>query len=176
MAKSIVGPVINSRGIIYGPTEKFGVMFIFAKLADDLGFFLEEVNPEGPKAILRREIKNGLERVDSIFAFKSSEANHDDYLSDCDLLVCWNHDWQECPVEVIELRSRFVKTSAARFALDKVVGKTHQSAPNTKSLSVSKGKEEKPAPESENPVNRDELQQRFNKTIQEIDEKIKDLF
>jgi hypothetical protein len=25
----------------------------------------------------------------------------------CELLVCWENDWQECPLEVIELRKSF---------------------------------------------------------------------
>jgi hypothetical protein len=24
-------------------------------------------------------------------------------LSGCDLIVCWRHNWPECPVEVLEL-------------------------------------------------------------------------
>jgi len=24
--------------------------------------------------------------------------------SECDLIVCWEHNWPECPVEVIELK------------------------------------------------------------------------
>ena len=25
--------------------------------------------------------------------------------SECDLIVCWEHDWKECPIDVIELKS-----------------------------------------------------------------------
>jgi hypothetical protein len=24
---------------------------------------------------------------------------------ECDIIVCWENDWQECPIEVIELKS-----------------------------------------------------------------------
>jgi len=24
--------------------------------------------------------------------------------SECDLIVCWEHDWKECPIEVIEFK------------------------------------------------------------------------
>jgi hypothetical protein len=40
------------------------------------------------------------------FEFCSSnfrEHGHDP--AGCDLIVCWEHDWPDCPLEVIELRS-----------------------------------------------------------------------
>ena len=26
-------------------------------------------------------------------------------LTGCDLIVCWEHNWPECPIEVLELKS-----------------------------------------------------------------------
>ena len=40
------------------------------------------------------------------FEYKSRnfmEHGHDPDL--CDLIVCWIHDWEECPVEVLELNT-----------------------------------------------------------------------
>jgi len=36
----------------------------------------------------------------------------------CDLIVCWEHNWPECPLEVIELRSVVdrLKRTAPRLA------------------------------------------------------------
>jgi len=125
MLKSIVGPVINSRGMIYGPLEKLGVMFLFGRFLDDFGFLVEEINPIGPKAVLRRPVRDGLERIEAAFALNSSEAKASGYLDDCSLLICWRDDWGECPCEVLELKPRVFKITPARHALDRIIGKTH---------------------------------------------------
>jgi hypothetical protein len=26
-------------------------------------------------------------------------------VNDCDMIVCWEHNWPECPLEVIELKT-----------------------------------------------------------------------
>ena len=31
---------------------------------------------------------------------------HGHRAEDCDLIVCWIHDWEDCPIEVLELRSQ----------------------------------------------------------------------
>jgi hypothetical protein len=28
----------------------------------------------------------------------------DEFVYMCDIIVCWEHDWPDCPIEVIELR------------------------------------------------------------------------
>jgi hypothetical protein len=33
--------------------------------------------------------------------------------SECDLIVCWKHNWPECPLEVIELRTALSLPQAA---------------------------------------------------------------
>jgi len=30
-------------------------------------------------------------------------------VKECDLIVCWRHNWPECPLEVLELRSLLPK-------------------------------------------------------------------
>jgi hypothetical protein len=29
---------------------------------------------------------------------------HEHDASECDMIVCWKHNWPECPLEVLELR------------------------------------------------------------------------
>ena len=39
--------------------------------------------------------------------FETSSSNfkkHNHKETECDLIVCWRHDWRECPVNVLELR------------------------------------------------------------------------
>lgn len=40
------------------------------------------------------------------FEFRSSNFKaHGHSIKDCDVIICWEHDWADCPLEVIELRS-----------------------------------------------------------------------
>jgi hypothetical protein len=40
------------------------------------------------------------------FEFASSNfRDHGHDPAGCDLIVCWQHDWPDCPLEVIELRA-----------------------------------------------------------------------
>jgi hypothetical protein len=170
MAKSIVGQVINARGMVYAPTDKYGVMFLFARLLDEIGYIVEEIVPQGPRVIARREIKEGLEKIEIAFAFNSSEARSDNYLDNCDVLVCWQDDWGDCPCEVIELRPRLIRVSPAKRAVDRVLGKAH----TTDVAGVNKPESE--GEQTEEGDSEAELHRKFNQTIKEIDEKIKDLF
>lgn len=105
--RSIVGDLINFRGMLYAPMSESGVVYLFGKMADDLNMYIEEIRPEAPDAIARRFTGKGWERLRVEFEFRSSQyrlRGHD--ADDCDLIVCWEHDWTDCPVEVLELRDR----------------------------------------------------------------------
>ena len=70
MAKrSIVGDLINFRGFVYGPVNEMGVVALFAKLSEELGFIIEEVRAEFPDCIARRQVDKGWERVAIEFEF-----------------------------------------------------------------------------------------------------------
>ena len=56
MAKSsIVGELINFRGLVYGPVNEMGVVALFAKVGEELGFIIEEIRAEFPDCIARRQ-------------------------------------------------------------------------------------------------------------------------
>lgn len=40
---SIVGEIINFRGLVYSPINEQGVVFLFGRLLDDLNMYIEEV-------------------------------------------------------------------------------------------------------------------------------------
>jgi hypothetical protein len=41
------------------------------------------------------------------FEYQSSNFHdHGHSPEDCDLIVCWIHDWEDCPIEVLELMSQ----------------------------------------------------------------------
>jgi hypothetical protein len=108
--KSIVGDLINFRGLVYAPINENGVIFLFGKVADDLNMYIEEIKPGFPDCIGRRFIGKGWERVAIEFEYKSSNFKlhgHDPDL--CDVIVCWDHDWKDCPIEVIELKAEIIE-------------------------------------------------------------------
>ncbi|MBD3351570.1 MAG: hypothetical protein GF364_08790 [Candidatus Lokiarchaeota archaeon] len=50
--------------------------------------------------------RNRWQRVRIEFEYVSSnfqQHGHDPH--QCDLIVCWEHDWKDCPLEVLELRT-----------------------------------------------------------------------
>ena len=104
--KSIVGDLINFRGLVYAPMNENGVIFLFGKVADDLNMYIEEIKPGYPDCIGRRYIGKGWERVAIEFEFKSSNfKTHKHDPKSCDLIICWENDWKDCPIEVIELKT-----------------------------------------------------------------------
>lgn len=104
--KSIVGDLINFRGLVYAPINENGVIFLFGKVADDLNMYIEEIKPGFPDCIGRRFIGKGWERVAIEFEYQSQNfKQHGHDPKKCDIIICWEHNWKACPIEVIELKS-----------------------------------------------------------------------
>ena len=107
MEKNIVGDLINFRGLVYSPVSEQGVVFLFGKVNEDLNMYIEEIRTAYPDCVARRFIGRGWERVYIEFEYKSSDfQTHKHDPQNCDIIVCWEHDWKDCPLEVIELRER----------------------------------------------------------------------
>lgn len=110
---SIVGDLINFRGLVYAPLNENGVVFLFGRVADDLHMYIEEIKPGFPDCVARRFTGKGWERVLIEFEYSSSNFKlHKHNPDDCDIIVCWEHDWSECPLEVIELRTEIASMPA----------------------------------------------------------------
>lgn len=103
--RSIVGDPINFEGLIYGPLNENGVIFLFSKIHDKLKINIEAIQAAYPDAKARRKTAKGWEDIWIEFEYKSSNfKTHGHDPKECDLVVCWEHDWVDCPIEVIELR------------------------------------------------------------------------
>lgn len=104
--RSIVGDLINFRGLVYSPINEDGVVFLFGRVVDDLHMYIEEIKPGYPDCVARRFTGKGWERILIEFEYLSSNfKNHGHNPDDCDIIVCWENDWKDCPLEVIELKT-----------------------------------------------------------------------
>ncbi len=110
--RSIVGDPINYKGLIFGPLNENGVIFLFSKMHESLGIFIEAIQPSYPDAKARRKTHRGWEDVWIEFEYKSSSFKvHGHDPKECDIIVCWEHDWKDCPLEVIELKKILASNS-----------------------------------------------------------------
>ncbi len=113
------GRTIDFRGLRYAPTNELGVVLLFGKLAEELGIVVEGVQNGFPDCDAKLKRSDGsYEGVRIEFEYNSqSFERHGHNPNECDLIVCWIHDWSDCPLEVIELSSivtgisRVIRTS-----------------------------------------------------------------
>lgn len=97
------------------PTNEMGVVYLFGALASKLGFIVLRMQAEFPdcEALWRVE-PNRWQRVRIEFEFESKNfLRHDHDVKQCDLIVCWTHNWPACPMEVLEL-SKVMESPASR--------------------------------------------------------------
>jgi len=112
------GTPIDFKGLRHAPLNEQGVVYVFALVSRDIGFTVEAIGTSFPDCEAKRQIDRKGERWQRVrieFEYLSSNFKRDKHPTEgCDLIVCWKHDWQECPLEVIEL-SEVVKKLGARF-------------------------------------------------------------
>jgi len=103
------GPFVNFRGLQHAPVNEQGVVFLFGMICFELGFVVEAIRSEYPDCEAKRRIdkrKDQWERVRIEFEYQSSNfREHSHKIEGCDLIVCWEHNWTDCPIEVFELKS-----------------------------------------------------------------------
>jgi len=111
--KTIVGNLINFRGLVYAPINEQGVVFLFGKIAHEFGMYVELIRTGYPDCIAKRYIgKDKWEEIKIEFEHKSSDfPRHKHHPEDVDMIVCWEHDWQDCPksIEVLELKNEITR-------------------------------------------------------------------
>jgi hypothetical protein len=105
----IYGGPIDFRGLRYAPVNEQGVVYLFGLVSRELGFLIESIRTVFPDCEGKRCLDTSGTRWEHIrieFEYKSSNfAEHGHNSDTCDLIVCWIHDWQDSPVEVLELKS-----------------------------------------------------------------------
>jgi hypothetical protein len=101
------GAPLGFRGLLHAPTHESGVIHLFGLLSPELGIAVESIGPTYPDCIAVRADPSGRWRRIAIeFEYKSANfRDHRHNPAKCDLIVCWEHDWPDCPLEVLELKT-----------------------------------------------------------------------
>jgi len=111
------GNPIDFRGLRHEPVNEQGVVFLFGMVARELGYHVEALQTGYPDCEAKRQIDAGKwQRVRIEFEFESRNFRDHGHTPDgCDVIVCWRHNWPECPpnLEVLELMSVIRTLSAS---------------------------------------------------------------
>ena len=103
------GNPLDFPSLRHEPVNEQGVVFLFGMLAKDLGYVVESVQAGFPDCEAKRQIgPNRWQRVSLEFEFESRNfRDHGHPLTGCDVIVCWRHNWPDCPahIEILELAS-----------------------------------------------------------------------
>lgn len=104
------GEPIDFRGLRFAPINEQGVVYVFGMISRELGFLIESIRTDYPDCEGKRCIDSQKQRWEHVlieFEYQSSNfREHGHAPEDCDLIVCWIHNWEDCPIEVLELRSQ----------------------------------------------------------------------
>jgi len=69
----LIGPPINFRGLIYAPINENGVIFLFSKVAEDLGITIEGIQVKFPDAFGKRYERDKGYPITIEFEYRSSD-------------------------------------------------------------------------------------------------------
>lgn len=103
--RPIYGLPLLQGPLTFAPTNEAGVLAAFACHARELGFTILRLQAAFPDCEALREVgPNKGQRVLIELEYESRNfLEHLHSITGCDLIVCWIHNWPECPLEVIEL-------------------------------------------------------------------------
>lgn len=103
--RPVFGEKIDFEGLLYAPVNELGVVYLWGILSKELGFEIELIQSNFPDCYAKRRVKDGWQSVKVEFEFLASNfIKHGHDITKCDLIVCWQNDWKDCPIEIIELK------------------------------------------------------------------------
>ena len=109
------GNPMNFHEMRHEPVNEQGVVLLFGILAKKLGYTIEAVQTGFPDCEAKWQIAPGRwQRVLLEFEYESRNfRDHGHPTNGCDVIVCWRHNWDECPkhLEILEL-SNVIKSLA----------------------------------------------------------------
>jgi hypothetical protein len=84
------------------PVNEMGVVSLFAQYAQSLGYVIMGIQAAFPDAIVYEIKTDRMLRVEFEYVSKNFHRHKHDPAG-CDLIICWEHDWKECPLPVMQL-------------------------------------------------------------------------
>jgi len=109
--RPLYGPPMWAWPMAYAPVNELGVIFLFGAMSWQLGFVIHKLQAEFPDCeAMRRVSEDKCQLVKIEFELESRNfLKHMHDVKGCDLIICWRHNWPECPLEVLELRTLLQK-------------------------------------------------------------------
>lgn len=108
-SRATYGNPTDFRGLRHEPVNEQGVVFLFGMVARELGYMVEAIQSGFPDCEAKRQVApSKWQRVHIEFEYESRNyRDHGHPIDGCDVIVCWIHNWIDCPnhLEVVELRS-----------------------------------------------------------------------
>jgi hypothetical protein len=104
--RPVYGAAMLPQAMCFAPVNEMGVVFLFGALSSKLGFIVTYVGTRYPDIEAFREVAPGRwqrVRIEAEFLSRNF-IEHDHDPGGCDLLVCWENNWPEAPMEVIALK------------------------------------------------------------------------
>ncbi|HEV7522441.1 MAG TPA: hypothetical protein VGP89_15165 [Candidatus Angelobacter sp.] len=112
--RPLLGAPTGLPAFPYEPVNEMGVMVLFSMMAQQLGFVIESVQAGFPDCQAKIEVEPGRWQHFRIeFEYESRSFRlHGHDAQKCDLIVCWRHNWKNCPpyIQVLELSKIVRKT------------------------------------------------------------------
>jgi len=114
------GDLLNFPSLRHAPSNEQGVIYLFGIMAERLGFTVERMQNAFPDCRAKRRRRGIRKWQDVTIEFEFESRNFQEHRHDpagCDIIVCWEHNWADCPenIEVIELREE-IKRLGSDFA------------------------------------------------------------
>ena len=127
MDRAVYGDPLLIPGMAHAPTNEAGVLFAFGVMAGRLGFAVKRWQVAFPDCVAVREMAKGQwqdQNVEVEFESKNF-LRHGHDPKKCDVIVCWVHNWPECPewIEVVELRKEIAEIKRSGHRVIAVSGK-----------------------------------------------------
>jgi hypothetical protein len=118
--RPMYGRVMRPYPLICAPVNEMGVVFLFGATAERLGFLVLRIQTEYPDCEALRMIdEDRCQLVKIEFEHESRNfLKHMHLASECDLIVCWKHNWPECPLEVVELKTVLARLETRNHTAD----------------------------------------------------------
>lgn len=114
--KTVYGEKVDFKSLSCAPINELGVVYLFGVLHEAFDFKIELIRARFPDCIARRKVSSDRwEEWRIEFEYNSkSFLRHKHDPTKVDMIICWKHDWPDCPkeIDVVELSS-FIKDGEA---------------------------------------------------------------